>query len=140
MAAQPSVLGGVGSTGTGRTEGLRGSCRNTRGSCRNTRALGNTEASLECGICPLLNGPFGNYATEPSGGTISPPPYSTFFPSVRSGEAEVWHLQPKILKFRGYWVYPGKSNPENSEPWQSKLKDNKEPQPCPITKPKGTQG
>lgn len=61
------------------------------------------------------------------------------FPSVKSGEAEVWHLQPKIFKFHGYWVYPETSNPGNSEPWQSKLKDNKEPQLCPITMPEQNQ-
>lgn len=81
--------------------------------------------SLECGICPLLDGPFGNSA-EPPHGTISSPPLS----SVKSGEVEVWHLQPKILRFHGHWVYPEKLNPGNSEPWECKFKDNKEPQPC----------
>lgn len=75
--------------------------------------------SLECGICPLQNGDF---ATEPPHGTISSAPLS----SVKSGEVEVWHLQPKKSSIS--WLLGLCRG--NSEPWESKFKDNKKPQPC----------
>lgn len=128
----PRVLGGVGSTRTRRTEGLRGSCRNTR-------AEGNMGASLEVWDLPIPEWALWEFCNRAPTWHHLLTTLFNIFPSVKSEEAEVWHLQPKILKFHGYWVYPEKSNPGNSEPWQSKLKDNKEPQLCPTTMPEQNQ-
>lgn len=124
------MLGSVGSTRT-RTEGLQGSCRNTR-------ALGNTEANPECGICPLLNGLFGNSATEPPHGTISSPPYSTLFHQWKVERQKFGIYSQKSSRFM-YTGFIQRSQTQEIQRFGRVNSRITEPQLCPRTKPKGNQ-